>query len=164
MKKTMPAYFEEKSNVAVLESQQVVYRVSEQKSLGYLEIFASPWTPQGAVLGIFGTNLDGLGFAVKALLDFQIRETLIGNFSTYDGGPRAIVVDTRTGSGLGRFETGIGPSNVTIETPDVTGQVDVTTAETQARNKLLVLVTIIGVVLAMLVVVFLAFRFRKKNP
>jgi len=162
MKKTMPAYFEANSNIAVLESQLVVYRVSAQKSLGYLEVFNSPWNPQGAVLGVFGTNPDGLAFAVKSLLDFQIRDTLLGNFSTYDGGSRAIVVDTKTGFGVGQFESGIGSSNVTNETPSVTDQAN--PAVPTANNKPLVLALIAGLTVAILIVAFIAFRFRKKSP
>ncbi len=163
MKKTMPAYFEPGSNVAVLESQLVVYRVSDKKSLGYLELFTSPWNPKGAVLGIFGTNPDGLGFAVKSLLDFQIRETLLGNYSTYDGGTRAIVVDTRTGFGMGRFESGIGSGNINSETPILAEQPGVPASVSPLNNKPLVLVAIGGVVIIMLVVIFFAFRMRKKN-
>jgi cellulose synthase operon protein B len=163
MKKAMPAYFETGSNVAVLESQLVIYRVSEQKSLGYLELFTSPWNPQGVVLGVFGTNPDGLGFAVKSLLDFRLRETLIGNYAAYDGGSNAIVVDTRTGFGMGRFESSIGSANITSEAPTEAVQAGDSATVSPTNDKLFVLTTIAGVIFAMVVVVFLAFSLRKKK-
>ncbi len=161
MQEVMPAYFEPGSNVAILESQLVVYRVSDQKSLGYLEVFASPWNAQSAVLGIFGTNTEGITFALNSLLNFQIRETLSGNFSTYDGGNRAIVVDTRTGYGIGGFESNLGDGNVIVVTPSATAEAPGTT-NIPARNSALVLIAIAVVALGIAVVVFIALRFRNK--
>jgi len=165
MRSTMPAYFEPGSNIAVLESQLVVYKVSDQKSLGYLEIFNSPWNPSSAVLGVFGTNQHGLELAVDSLLKFEVRETMSGNFSTYDGGNRVIIVDTRTGYGVGSFETGIGSENITTETPNAQEDTENSAVAEASRETLsnLILVAIVGVIIAMVVVFVFVFRFRKKR-
>jgi hypothetical protein len=99
---------------------------------------------------------------LNSLLNFQIRETLSGNFSTYDGGNRAIVVDTRTGYGIGGFETHLGEGNVTVVTPSATEETPNAT-NIPARNSALVLIAIAVVVLGIAVVVFIALRFRNKK-
>jgi cellulose synthase operon protein B len=164
MKDAMPAYFEENSNIAVLETQQVIYRVSEEKSIGYLEIFTSPWSPESFVLGVFGTNLDGLEYAFSAISNFRIRETLSGDFSTYDGGIRAIVIDTRTGIGLGRLEAGLGAENVELQ-PATSAPASNTAEDSSVGNsRPLIMYGIIAVIAVMIVVVVIMLQFsRKKN-
>jgi hypothetical protein len=164
MRTEMPAYFEKGSNVAVLESQLVVYKVSDQKSLGYLELFKSPWNSGSTVLGVFGTNEQGLEYAVTSLLKFEVRETLGGNFSTYDGGNRAIVVDTRTGYGVGGFEAGIGSENVATETPSISADSDGSEAEvSRAALANLILIAIAMVVIMAIVVIVIVLRYRRRN-
>ena len=163
MRSTMPAYFEPESNIAILESQLIIYRVTDQKSLGYLEVFPSPWNPEAAVLGLFGTTPEGLQFALNSLLNFQIRETLSGNFSTYDGGRRAIIVDTRTGYGIGSFEASVGPDQVVVVTPSATDEAPGSPAPSSTGNSNLILLAIVGVILVMIVVVVFVVRLRKKK-
>ena len=114
LRESLPAYFDEGSNVAVLNSQQVVYRISSEKSLGYLETFPSPNNAEKTILAILGTNQESLKLSSSALLDARSREVLNGNFATIDG-DRPFVVDTRTGSGMGRIVTGIGESNIDVD-------------------------------------------------
>ncbi|NWF65645.1 MAG: cellulose biosynthesis cyclic di-GMP-binding regulatory protein BcsB [Chloroflexi bacterium] len=159
----MPARFEPGSNIAVLETQIVIYRISDQKSLGYLEIFVSPWSEKAAVLGVFGTNLTGLDYALNSIINFQIRETLSGNFSTYDGGNRAIIVDTRTGLGLGRFESSLGTENVdTQPATDIATPVEAAGAPVNNMRNM-IMVGIIVIIVVMAAVVLVALRFSKRR-
>ena len=161
LKEAMPAYFEEGSNVAIIKSQQVIYRITTGKDLGYLELFASPWDPQRAVLGVLGTTTNGMHLAGTALLDSRNREVLNGDFATVDG-ERPLVVDTRTGSGMGRIVTEIGSSDILVERDPV-----VTIAENRTANasagKPIILIGLIGTVILMIGVVVVAFALRKRS-
>lgn len=156
----MPAYYETESNVAVLDSQQVVYRISESKDLGYLQLFSSPWDVKWSVLGIFGTSPNGIAYAVDALLNVNSRELLAGNFATLDG-ENAIVADTRSGLGIGRIGTNLGPSVSVEESPTPAGTSQV--VQTNLFNRQLIFAGVLGVILLMLVVVIVALRLRKRS-
>jgi hypothetical protein len=164
-KGSMPAHFEADSNIALLDAQQVVYRISANKKLGYLELFASPWTETGVVLGVFGTSPEGVTYAGDSLLSGDMRDVLSGNFATLDG-VKAVVVDTRTGLGLGRFASNLGSSVVSAENPGTlepsAGDADQVKQEV-ARGRLFILAGMLGVVVAMLVVVLVALRLRLKR-
>ncbi len=102
----MPASFEAGSNIALLKSQQVVYRVTENKDLGYLQIFGAPGDSKNSILLIGGTSAQGVMLATDALLQGRTRDSLSGNFASIDGN-KTIVADTRTGSGIGRAVSGL---------------------------------------------------------
>lgn len=163
MKTAMPAYFESGSNVAVLESLQVIYRISAQKSLGYLQLYNSPWNDQAAILGVFGTTRDGLGYAVSSILDALTRGTLAGNFATLEG-LNATVVDTRTGLGIGRFAPSLGPV-VTQEDIPVPTQAPLAAAARYETGRQMTLYAILGVlaliVLTLIVVGLMRLRRRR---
>lgn len=163
LKSALPAYFEENSNIAILESQQVIYRISDEKSLGYLELFASPWSEKGAILGIFGTTDNGLKFAGDALLKPNMRETLVGNFVTIDS-EKTIVVDTLTGLGVGRVGPELGSEVVSRETPEAVPPALVMDNEAaQSARRQLIFYGIAGIVVLMVVVAIVALVFRKRN-
>ncbi len=159
MKDALPAYFEAGSNVAVLETQQVIYRISDEKSLGYIELFLSPWREDRAVLGIFGTTGEGLRFATAALADRQKRITFTGNFITLDGA-KAVVVDTKTGLGTGRVEATLGENTVSQEDKFPAVQ-DFEAQQEAVRRRILYIA--LGILLLMAAVVVLALRFRPKK-
>ena len=117
LKDNMPAYFEPNSNTAILEGQQVVYRISSGKSLGYLELFSLPWDNQFAALEVLGTNVEGVLFAGRALVNEEVRNTLKGDFATIDN-KQTMVVDTRTGAGMGRVAFEGAPGEVLQTLPD----------------------------------------------
>jgi len=159
LKDSLPAFFENGSNIAILDSQQVIYRITDEKSLGYLELFASPWNEGSAILGVFGTTPDGLGFASKALLDFQTRGSLTGNFVTLDG-EKAIVVDTQNGVGIGRFEPGLGP-DVVVEAKPTPSIPDYDSVRANLRQQ--VFYGMAGVAVLMAIVALVALVLRKRN-
>ena len=164
-KGSMPAHFEADSNIAMLDAQQVVYRISANKKLGYLELFASPWTETGVVLGVFGTSPEGVTYAGDSLLRADMRDVLSGNFATLDG-VKAVVVDTRTGLGLGRFASNLGSSVVSAQNPATLEPSAVDADQVQqevARGRVFILVGMVGVVVAMLVVVLVALRLKQKR-
>ncbi len=152
-KQVIPAYFEANSNIAVLDSQQVVYRISESKKLGYLELFSSPWNQSGLSLGIFGTSPEGIAFGVDAILNLTSRDTLAGNFATLDGN-KAVVVDTRTGVGLGQFQSKLDSSIISTASPELIPSANIDQAKTEVvQSRLIIAAGIIGVVILMVVIV-----------
>lgn len=157
----MPAYFEAGSNVAILDSQQVVYRISDDKDLGYLELFSSPWNDQAAILGVFGTSTNGVEYAANALLNPESREQLAGNFATLDG-TNSTVFDTRTGLGLGRINSN---PNIPVEVVEtvVPTQSATNTIATYNQSRQLIIIAMVGIIVVMGVVVLIAVRSRKRN-
>lgn len=104
---SLPASFEAGSNAALLDNQHVIYRISADKSLGYLELLTSPWNDQRAVMAVLGTTPDGVASAGNALVVSAIRNTLKGNFAVIDG-TASLVADTRIGTGAGALAAGLG--------------------------------------------------------
>lgn len=160
LKDAMPAYYEAGSNVAVLATQQVIYRISAEKSLGYLQLFSNPWNDQAVILGIFGTNTEGLGFATSSLLTAESRDTLAGNFATLEG-LHALVVDTRTGMGVGRITPGLGPAVTEENPPSPEPTSGVETNYSVSRQVVFAgILIVLGLIAITIVVIFLV---RRKN-
>lgn len=160
LEQAMPAYFEAGSNIAILESQQVVYRISPDKDLGYLEVFPSPWAEGSLILGVFGTTPTGLINASLSLLQPNLLDVLRGNFATIDG-EKSLIVDTRTGLGLGRISPELGTSVTVDDQP--TQQPVVPAAGSPQDNKLLIMIGLIVTVALMVVIVIVAFWLRRRN-
>lgn len=160
MKTAMPASFEPGSNVAFLQNQQVIYRVADAKDLGYLELFPAPWNTQNAIMFVGGTTVDGVKMAISALLDDRLRDTLSGNFASVDA-TQTLVVDTRTGTGIGRLATGVGAEIVISETPTV-DSASVSEASF-AKTRSLILTAILVVLLVMVAIFVFAFIMSKRH-
>lgn len=161
IKDGMPAHFEDGSNVAVLDTQQVIYRVAADKDLGYLQLFPSPWNDQGAILGMFGTSPAGLGFAVNAIVDPVSRDQLSGNFATLDGGS-PVIIDTRTGLGLGRLNSSPNLTVDVVETITPSQSVP-DTQTTVIRSRQMIITAMIGVIVLMFIVIIVALRSRRRS-
>jgi hypothetical protein len=162
LKEAMPAFFDSDSNIAVLESQQVTYRISDKKSLGYIELFPSPWNEQRAIMGLFGTTPAGLASALDAILDFRLRESFSGDFVTMDGND-AHIIDTRTGTGMGNFVISLDPVTTANGTAEP-GPNGISNAEiTVAKNRQLILVGVLIVVALIFVTSVFALWLRRKR-
>jgi hypothetical protein len=158
MKDSMPAYFEAGSNIAVLETQQVLYRVSPDKKLGYLELFPSLWTDNTVIFGIFGTTDDGISDALKALLTPKTHDVLRGDFITVDG-DKPLIVDTRTGLGTGRLSPELG---AVVATENLSTPVPLVKPSPQ-NNKSQILLGLIGTGGLILVIALVALLLRRRN-
>lgn len=157
----MPARFEASSNVAILENQDVVYRFSETKSLGYLELLPAPWDEKSAILAVLGTNDAGLTYAGDALLTPRTRESLMGNFATLDENNPS-VVDTRTGQGLGRLPVDLDSviESQSTPTPSPAFLPDFTDNNDNRGNILLGIQLVVGL---MVIVSIVAFFLRRRT-
>jgi cellulose synthase operon protein B len=99
LKDSLPAPFEEGTNVAVLHGQQVAYRFPADADLGFLELLASPWNSERVILAVAGTTQTGVEQAGETLTNSLFRSKLRGNFVLVNGDSLS-VADTRTGLGL----------------------------------------------------------------
>ena len=99
LKDSLPAPFEEGTNVAVLQGQQVAYRFPAESDLGFLELLASPWNADRVILVVVGTTPIGVQQATQALTNQVLLNRIKGNFVLVNGESLS-VADTRTGLGL----------------------------------------------------------------
>jgi cellulose synthase operon protein B len=96
---SLPAPFEQGTNIAVLKGQQVAYRFPTDASLGFLQLISSPWNANNVVLAVTGTTPAGIGQAGNALINPTLRNQLKGNFALVNDQTLS-VADTRTGLGM----------------------------------------------------------------
>lgn len=157
----LPARFEPGSNVAILEGQQVTYRFSADKALGYLEMLAAPWDTSATILTVLGTSDAGLTYAANALTTSKLRTTLSGNFASLDE-DRISVVDTRSGVGMGRPPSDMLPGTVIEETPEAAPPIEFDPVENKAQQTILFGIWVVVGLMAVVIVVALFLRGR--NP
>ncbi len=91
----MPAPFENGSNIATERGITISYRLPEEASLGYLELFQSPWNVDYMVLTILGSTPEGLGWAYNAITLSNLRGRVTGNFVVVND-TQILSTDTRT--------------------------------------------------------------------
>lgn len=72
----------------------VTYRLSDQSSVGYLEMLRSPWSANRVVLAVFGNSDQGLNRAVDALTLSDLRTQLSGDYVEVTDS-QLIALDTR---------------------------------------------------------------------
>jgi hypothetical protein len=81
----MPVPFAAGTNRADEEMMRVSYRLPADMSLGYLQLFPSPWNKNRTVIAVLGTDKQGLIWAGAALTDYRIRYKLEDNFVIVQG-------------------------------------------------------------------------------
>jgi hypothetical protein len=77
----MPVTFEAGSDLASERQMRVSYRFAPDTSLGYLQLFPSPWNRSQAILTVLGSTDQGLQWAANALLDADLRDALENNLA-----------------------------------------------------------------------------------
>ncbi|RME08300.1 MAG: hypothetical protein D6803_01575 [Anaerolineae bacterium] len=78
---SLPAPVDMNTNMAATDVLQVDYRIPTGSSVGYIELFNSPWNSNNAIMAVMGSSADGLRAAGTALTDGNLRAGLGGNFS-----------------------------------------------------------------------------------
>ncbi|GAB4481258.1 MAG: hypothetical protein OHK0031_03040 [Anaerolineales bacterium] len=97
MADAMPAPFEANSNLAVERSLPVTYRLPEGASLGYIELFPSPWNSAQTVMTFLGSTSEGLGWTLAAMTDPLLRGRVTGNYAVINR-QQVLATDTRGGA------------------------------------------------------------------
>ena len=117
----LPAPFDFETNTASEKQMQIIYRVPDGVSVGYLELMSSPFNNEKTLLVVAGNTHDGLKFAANTLLVDDLRNQLAGVFAVTNG------TQIATGRGTGLFSivgAGVPNSNLVVATPipNVAGQ------------------------------------------
>lgn len=110
----LPAPFDIASDTANESNMQVIYRIPQGMSVGYLELLASPFNVEKPILVLAGNSDDGLVMAGNALLLNELRSQLTGVFAVTNG------TQIATGSASSAFSavgTLVPPESSVITTP-----------------------------------------------
>jgi cellulose synthase operon protein B len=81
----LPAQFEEGSNIPAEFGSNVVYRITPETDVGYLELLAPPSNPTHVVLAVLGSTETGVEWAGAALTAPHLRDQLRGDFAIISG-------------------------------------------------------------------------------
>jgi hypothetical protein len=82
---TLPAPFDMSNNTASERQMQVVYRIPDGVSVGYLQLMLSPFNAEKSILVISGNNHDGVLLAGNGLLQNELKTQLAGVFAVTNG-------------------------------------------------------------------------------
>ncbi|MCC6147942.1 MAG: cellulose biosynthesis cyclic di-GMP-binding regulatory protein BcsB [Anaerolineaceae bacterium] len=77
---SLPAPFDEGSNVATERGFPIVYRLPADASLGYLQWLPAPWNTNRTVMAVLGSTDQGLAWAGDAILKPELRSRIGGDF------------------------------------------------------------------------------------
>lgn len=93
----LPAPFPDDSDMAIESDLQVIFKVSPQTPVGYVELLESPWNSNNAIFAVLGNLPEGIAWAADALIVEDIRERLSGDFAVISG-RQVLSTDTRLSS------------------------------------------------------------------
>ncbi|MBI5825097.1 MAG: cellulose biosynthesis cyclic di-GMP-binding regulatory protein BcsB [Chloroflexi bacterium] len=110
----LPAPFDFTTDTASERQMQIVYRIPQGVSVGYLELMASPFNSERTLMLVAGNSDDGLVFAGNALLVNELQNQLAGVFAVTNG------VQVATGKASAPFSivgSGVPGSELIVATP-----------------------------------------------
>ena len=81
----LPAPFDLKNDTASESNMQVIYRIPNGMSVGYLELLNSPYNAEKPILVLAGNNDDGVVLAGNALQQNELSSQLTGVFAVTNG-------------------------------------------------------------------------------
>jgi len=81
----LPAPFDLESDTASESQMQVVYRIPNGMSVGYLELLSSPYSAEKPILVLAGNSDDGVVLAGNAILQNELSSQLTGVFAVTNG-------------------------------------------------------------------------------
>jgi len=93
----LPAPFPDGSDIALESDLQVIYKITPETPVGYVELLESPWNANNIVYGVFGNMTQGVEWAANALVVNDTRERLAGNFAVVNN-TQVLSTDTRLSS------------------------------------------------------------------
>ena len=161
LNQSLPAPFDQGTNVAVLKGQQVSYRFPADASLGFLQMLQSPWNPNTVILSVTGTTADGVSQAGNALINPVLRSRLKGNFVLVNGQSLS-VADTRTGLGMASVSA---DGNAPAQIPVTSGETNSTEAPASVltgNNVGWIPMVIGGLLIAIVIVIIIAALTRRR--
>jgi glucose/arabinose dehydrogenase len=154
----MPAPFEAGSNIASELGSAIVYRVPDGVSIGYLQLFPSPWNDERAVLAVLGNTDEGVQWAGAALIRPDLRNQLNGRFAIVKG--EQITVDSaQAGLAPGNLISTAVPNSAPEPTASV-GSADTAVGERPAWVLPLLIVSTVLILVIIAVVVISSLKRR----
>ena len=96
MATAMPAPFDPNSDQASERNMAITYRLEPNASIGYIELFGSPFDGNRTVMTVLGSTDEGLGWSGNALTLPTLRSKLAGNFAVVNR-EQVLTTDTRIG-------------------------------------------------------------------
>lgn len=105
---SLPAPFDNGSDVAQETVFEVIYRIPPNISIGYLELLSAPWDSARNILAVLGSTDEGLSYSANALTVRAIQNKLSGNFAAVRN-EQVISGDTRMGIGTGNISATLLP-------------------------------------------------------
>jgi hypothetical protein len=81
----LPAPFDPKTDTASESNMQVIYRIPQGMSVGYLQLLNSPYNVEKPILVLAGNTDEGVGLAANALLQNDLNSQLTGVFAVTNG-------------------------------------------------------------------------------
>lgn len=110
----LPAPFDFETDTANESQMQIVYRIPNGMSVGYLELMNSPFNIEKPILVLAGNSDEGLTMAGDALLQSPLRNQLAGVFAVTNGTQIATANASAAFSALGTL---LPPSQAVVTTP-----------------------------------------------
>jgi hypothetical protein len=157
MSPAMPAPFEAGSDLAVERNLTVAYRVPAGASVGYVQVFPSPFAAGRNALAVLGNTDQGLEWAGAVVNTPRLRGRLAGVFAVING-EQIVLGQTQVDRSVGNLTATAVPGGELI--PTVTGQVPVVERPAWILPTLAVSLTLMAVVLGVVV----ASARRRDNP
>jgi hypothetical protein len=96
MATAMPAPFEPGKDQAVERNLSITYRLPTDASIGYIELFASPYADRYVVMTLLGSTDEALTWVDSALTISSLRSKLTGNYAVINH-EQILATDTRLG-------------------------------------------------------------------
>jgi hypothetical protein len=116
----LPAGFAEGSDMATEMDLQVIYKITAETPVGYLELLESPWNQSNVVVAVLGNLPQGITWAKNALIVEDLRERLTGNFVVVNN-TQTLSADTRLSNNLefSPIPTPVSSLDSTVSVPNV---------------------------------------------
>lgn len=96
MADAMPAPFESNSDQASERNMTITYRLEPNASIGYFQLFTSPFDSKYSVLAVLGSTEEALTWNGNVLKSSKLRPKLAGNLSVVNR-EQILTTDTRVG-------------------------------------------------------------------
>lgn len=156
MADSMPAPFDQGSNIVTERTLTVEYRLPTNTSLGYIQLFNFPQNANRVVFAILGSTPEGLEWAINAMTTPSIRGSLTGNFAVINR-TQILATDTR----ITPKSIVPGAEPVLTPMPDSTLSAEPNTRDSLQPASLLPAIIAISLMIAG-VVVFVLFNFLRQ--
>jgi cellulose synthase operon protein B len=155
----LPAPFDLKNDTASESHMQVVYRIPNGMSVGYLQLINSPFNIEKQILVLAGNTDQGLTMASNALQVTELRSQLTGVFAVTNGTQVATANASSVFSAVGTL---VPPGQAVVTTPFPVSSSGPATLETPGWLLPVLVASGIAVLLIILVVIVNAFSRRRE--